>query len=203
VDSAFATSSSFPGAQYDLASVSTFLDPALTSWVAWNDAATVALSNAGCSAFASGAAGKCLGSLGGTDDSIQLTVVNPLSASLTVNLDQNTAFGNSFGQQNVIFGTASAAPDAIRRSPSFGIPPNVTTIFNEAGAFNSIFTVAGTYTFNFSFRNAFSIFAGHPDIYLLAEVAQPSTSIPEPATLLLVGVGLLALAYWRSRTAIR
>lgn len=203
VDSAFVTSSSSPGAQYDFASVSRFLDPALTSWVAWNNVATVALSNAGCSAFAGGAAGKCLGPGGfGTDDFIQLTVVNPLSVSLTVNLDQNTALGNSSGQQNVIFGTASAAPDAIRTSPFFGSPPSVTTIFNEAGAFNSIFTIAGTYIFNFSFRNSFTNSAGHQDIYLLAETAQPSTSVPEPATLLLLAIGLLALACWRSRTAV-
>jgi hypothetical protein len=184
--------------------VSKFLDPALTSWVAWNNAATVALSNAGCSAFVGGASGKCLGPGGfGTDDFIQLTVINPLAVSLTVNLDQNTAFGNSFGQQNVIFGTAAAAPDAIRTSPFFGSPPNVTTIFNEAGVFNSIFTTAGTYTFNFSFRNSFSNSAGHQDIYLLAEEAQPSTGIPEPTTLQLVAAGLLALACWRWRIAIR
>lgn len=192
VDAAFSTTG-LP--IYDSASVTVFLNPALTSWVAWNNTPTVSFANAGCSAFVGGS-GVCLGPGGfGTDDYIALTVTNPLSASLTLNLDQNTPFGNSFGVQNVIFGTAANAPDAIRISPSFGQPPNIVSIFNEAGPFSALFTVAGNYTFAFSFRDNSSGPSGHQSIYLLSEVAdtQPA-SVPEPATIALFGAGLTTLA---------
>lgn len=177
VDLPFGTTSSSPGAQYDFASVSRYINPALTSWVAWNDASTVRVANPGCTG------GFCLGPGGfGTDDFIRLTITNPSSVSMTVDLDQNTALGNSFGPQNVIFGAAATAPDAIRTSPSFGSPPSTTTIFNEAGAFNSLFTTAGVYRFDFSFRNAFTNAGGHGDIYLLSDqngvYGAPGPSVP-------------------------
>ena len=177
VDTQFVTSASSPGAQYDFASVTTYIDPTLTSWIAWNNAPTLALANTGCTG------GFCLGPGGfGTDDFIRLTITNPSSASLTVDLDQNTALGNSFGQQNVIFGAAATAPDAIRTSPPFGSPPSVTTIFNEAGAFNAVFTTAGMYRFDFSFRNAFTNDGGHQNIYLLSDqngvYGTPGPSVP-------------------------
>jgi len=168
VDAPFVIAGS-PGGnfQYDAANVSVFVNPAITSWIAWNNAASLALANPLC------AGGFCLGPGGfGTDDFIALRVVNPGGSALTVNLDQNNAFGNSFGPQNVIFGTAAAAPDALRRSPFFGSPPNVTTIFNEAGTHNAVFTTPGIYQFQFSFRDAFPGGAGHSDIFLLKDEGQ-------------------------------
>lgn len=125
VDNAFSTASAGSGAQYDLASVTVFLDPLLTNWVAWNNATSPVIANGSCQG------GLCLGSGGfGTDDFIAMTVTNPLGSSLTVNMDQNTAFGNSFGPQNVFFGSVAAAPDAIRTSPSFGSPPPTLRLFS-------------------------------------------------------------------------
>ncbi|MCC7485570.1 MAG: PEP-CTERM sorting domain-containing protein [Burkholderiales bacterium] len=177
VDTSFVTTTSSPGAQYDFASVTTYINPGLTSWIAWNNAPTLAFANPGCTG------GFCLGPGGfGTDDFIRITVTNPSSVSQTVDLDQNTAFGNSFGQQNVVFGAAATAPDAIRTSPSFGSPPSTTTIFNEAGAFNGVFTTAGMYRFDFSFRNAFTNSGGHQNIYLLSDqngvYGTPGPSVP-------------------------
>lgn len=190
VDSAYGTGSA-PAGQYDYASVTVFIDPAQTNWIAWNNAPDVIIVNAGCSG------GHCLGPGGfGTDDYIQITVTAPGGGSSSVAYDQNNAYGNSTGQQNVIFGTAAAAPDAIRTSPSFGSPPNVTTIFDEAGAQNSIFTTAGNYLFEFSWRNLYTGGAGHPDTYLLRDVVE-NNGAPEPETALLVGLALLGLAMTR------
>jgi hypothetical protein len=99
------------------------------------------------------------------DDHFDLTVTNPVGQQMTVALDRNDGIGAPLGPQSVIFGTASSAPDVVRgdnwSSPSF---------FDEAGAFNSIFTVAGNYTFDFSFQNIGGD-AGYPDIYLLEHTA--------------------------------
>jgi hypothetical protein len=95
------------------------------------------------------------------DDYFNLTITNPNGQQLTVALDRNNGIGVPSGPQSVVFGTASAAPDVVRgdnlSSPSF---------FDEAGAFNSLFTVAGNYTFDFSFQNIGGD-AGYPDIFLL------------------------------------
>jgi hypothetical protein len=163
VDPAFSVAGSAAG-QYDFATVSMFINPVRTRWIAWNNATNAVIANPGC------AGGLCLGPGGfGTDDFIRLTVRAPGGASLAANLDQNTAFGNSFGTQNVIFGSAANAPDAIRTSPSFGSPPNTTTIFNEAGSHNALFSTAGVYGFDFSFQNNNPGPAGHPVTYLLVE----------------------------------
>ena len=174
VTGAFGTGSAErDGAEYDFASVSLFIDPAVTNWIAWNNAPEVVVSRA------SRPGEVFLGPGGfGTDDLISLTVVSPDGGSLTVDLDRNDATGRWSGPQNVIFGSAAAAPDVFRQYPSFApVPgpgdtfagPNTEFFIDEAGSHNAIFTTAGTYEFRFSFRNTATKSAGHPDIYLLVD----------------------------------
>ena len=148
------------GAQFDSASVSVFVDPAITQWIAWNDATQVVKTHP------SRPGEVFLGPGGiGVDDFIRLTVtrVSPAS-SLTLDIDQNTGVAVSFGTQNVIFGTAAAAPDVMRAPGGF---PGPVQFLDEAGSHNSIFTSAGFYNFQFSFRNQFASSAAHPEMWLL------------------------------------
>ena len=151
-----------PGDVYDTATVQVQVDPARAIWIAWNNAPTVSLERPERPGV------TLLGPGGfGTNDRIELTVTSPDGKSLTAALDQNDAWGRSSGPQNVIFGTAAAAPDAFRISPAFATPPNEPAFFNEGGTHNSVFTVAGTYTFTFVFVNSYSNSGGHNAVYLL------------------------------------
>lgn len=151
-----------PGDIYDTATVQVPVDPSRAIWIAWNNAPTVSLERPERPGV------TLLGPGGfGTDDRIELTVTSPDGKSTTAALDQNDAWGRSSGPQNVIFGTAAAAPDAFRISPAFATPPNEPAFFNEGGTHNSVFTVAGTYTFTFAFVNSYSNSGGHSAVYLL------------------------------------
>ena len=151
-----------PGVVYDTATVRVQIDPARTLWVAWNNTPGVSMQRP----ERPGAA--LLGPGGyGTDDHIEVTVRAPGGATATVVLDRNDAFGRSTGPQNVIFGTAAAAPDVFRISPPFATPPNEVFIFDEGGTHNGLFTGAGEYEFTFKFINAYTGDGGHAAIYLL------------------------------------
>lgn len=198
VDTPFSTSSAGIG-QYDLASVTVFIDPSVTNWIAWNDTPTVSRTDASFPGqfFLWGGGGF------GTDDFIVLTVTNPGGTSLAVNMDLNDAFGAHLvpsNKMNVIFGTAAAAPNALRID-AFGSTAGTRRVFNEAGGHNSVFTTAGNYTFQFSFRNQFGSAAGHSNVYLLVD-SNPNdeSGVPEPATWLggLAGVSLV----WARRRAL-
>lgn len=195
--SAFVTGSnytSYSAQPWDTATTAMFIDPEITEWVAWNNLDVVSLTHPD-------RPGETLLGPGGygMDDYLKLTVTNPIGVSLTVDMDRNTAVGNSYGPQNVIFGTSEAAPDVYRRSPAWGSPSNTDYFFDEAGAFNLIFTVAGEYTFRFDFWDNSLGPSSHPDIYLLAETR--SAPVPEPTTMLLLGSGLAGLAALRKRRA--
>lgn len=194
------TTSGASGAQYDIASVTQYFDPSLTNWVAWGDAFSAGATFSGlatCSAFVGGAAGTCIGNHGfGTNDFIRMTLTNPLGVSATLDIDQNDAMGDSFGPQMVLFGTAANAPD-VRR---YNFPSGPYYAINEGGAFNSLFTAAGNYTFQFSFRNMFgsgSGDAGHAYVYLLADVTPPPAAapVPEPTSLVMIASGLIGTVH--------
>jgi hypothetical protein len=158
----FEGSGELSGVEYHAASLSLFIDPTTTDWIAWNNIPGVTLGRD----TRPGEAFLGPGGIG-TDDYIALIIVNPDGQTLTVELDQNDARGRWEGPQNVIFGSADVAPDVFRQYPSFADPPGKEFFIDEAGSHNDIFTKAGEYEFQFSFRNRFTNSASHPDIYLL------------------------------------
>src|SRR5438477_396613 len=92
-------------------------------------------------------------------------------------LDTIKTLAIPMGLQSVVFGAAAPTPD-VARGDNFGSP----SFFNEAGGFNSIFTTAGNYRFDFSFQNIGGN-AGYPDVYLLAH------TVPEPSSIVLAAGG--------------
>jgi hypothetical protein len=162
-----------PSGQFATVSTSFFVDPAATNWIAWNrfpDLRAVSDSQPGA---------LVLGTYTPeVDDYFNLTITNPSNQKLTVAMDQNGVLGAPTGPQSVVFGAAGAAP-TVARGDNLGSP----SLFTETGPFNSIFTTAGTYTFDFSFQNIGGL-AGYPDMYLLV------AAVPEPPTGILGVIGL-------------
>lgn len=150
------------GIEYDAATVTVFIDPEQTRWIAWNDAPQVNLERE------SRPGERYLGPGGfGTDDYIRLTIINPEGFGAYQDFDFNDAHGRWKYRQNVIYGRAQGAPDVFRQHPSFAEPPNQEFFIDEGGTFENVFTIAGEYRFEFSFCNKYGISASHPDIYLL------------------------------------
>lgn len=161
-----------PVGQYATASSTFFVDPANMDWLAWNrfpDLRAVSDTRPG---------ELFLGTYTPeVDDHFNLTITNPVGQTLTVAMDRNGSFGQPTGLQSMIFGIPSTAPDVVR-GDNLGSP----SYFNESGGFNSIFSVAGNYTFDFAFQNIGGD-ARYPDMYLLIH------SVPEPGAL---GLAILA-----------
>ncbi len=164
--------SSAPFGPYAFVSTSLYVDVAKTDWLALNSYPQLR------AAFDT-MPGKLLGPTG-IDDYISLTIINPLGHQMTVLMDQNGSLGEPFGPQAMILGTAGQDPTVVRWD-NFGTP----SFFNESGAFNSLFTVSGTYTFSFVFDNIGGP-GSYPDIYLLTH------TVPEPSSIGLVACGLSA-----------
>jgi hypothetical protein len=133
----------------------------------------------------------------GTDDQIELKVTNPGGSSQTVTIDVNDGFGVSSGIQNVIYGTAAAAPDALRIT---SISDSTPVVFDDPGSHNAIFTTAGTYAFDFAWQNIATSGGSHQDTWLLVETESLGAA-PLPAALPLFasGLGGLGLLGWRRK----
>ena len=169
------------GGNFDNASVSVYIDPSITNWIAWHDQTTPDV--IGVQEFV-GDWGNWLG----IDDWMYLEVTTPGGSSYNRQMDYNSSYGTPSGHQAVIFGVAADAPNVERWNLG-----QVHTTFDMDGLFNDVITVAGTYTFDFAFWDGYSGSYGHPDIYLLVE----TEVIPEPAMLALLGLGLLAMWRWK------
>jgi hypothetical protein len=169
-----------PTGQFASASTTFFVDPAVTDWLAWNrfpDRRAVSDLSPG---------ELYLGAYHPeVDDYFNLKITNPLGQSLTLPMDQNGVLGAPTGLQSMIFGMATAAPSVVRGDNS-GSP----TFLDESGGFNSIFSAAGNYTFEFSFQNIGG-FAGYPNVYLLVH------SVPEPNTAAVIGMLVASIVYFR------
>lgn len=165
-----------PNGQYATASTTFFVDPSTSDWIAWNrfpDRRAVSDLSPG---------ELYLGTYTPeVDDYFNLKITNPVGQSLTVAMDQNGVFGAPTGLQSMIFGGAYAAPNVVR-GDNLGSP----SFFDESGGFNSIFSVAGNYSFEFSFRNIGGD-ANYPNVYLLVH------NVPEPDSL--TAVGLFSLCW--------
>jgi hypothetical protein len=186
-------SAPFPPASYDTASISVYIDPATTNWIAWNNASSLVIPYAGCTS------GFCLGpGAYGTDDQIELKVTNPGGSSLTATIDVNDGIGVSSGIQNVIYGTAATAPDALRYASIFAT--STLVVFNDSGSHNAIFTTAGTYTFDFAWQNIATSGGSHQETWLLVETQSlGATPLPSALPLFASGLGALGLLGWRRK----
>jgi len=170
------------GAGYLNVSMSTYIDPSITNWIAWHDRTTPTVVGGV----------DYVGSYSwiAVDDYFDLTITNPTGTSATLRMDYNDAWALSSGPQAVIFGTAAAAPNVARWGASWS-PSSAGTaanpkIFDEAGAFNSLFTTAGTYSFSFKSGNTGASYVSYPDMYLLVD----EVVVPVPGAVLLGMLGL-------------
>lgn len=173
---------------YQTKSFSLFIDPGKTNWIGWSGLDHVINFN-GAQTIEGGISPNF-----GTDDYFTLTITDPKGhSSQAYTLDQNDKNGNCSGQQAMIFGTNT--PTVYRAN----ISGQVTT-FNENGIANSFLqgNVAGLYTLKFDFFNAWNIYSGHGNLYLLVD-----TFVPEPTTLILMSIGLIGLVLARRRSGQR
>ncbi len=167
--------------EYSFSSINHFFDPAVTKWAAINaDFPDIMMEDV----LRPGE--RFLGAHGvGVDDFIRITITNPIGVSLTKDVDKNDIRAEPIGPQAIIFSNTTDVP-IIRRGSQF--------IEHEEGAFNEIFTTAGIYSMQFSFRDSYGGSASHGDIWMLSSVPEPSTVI-----LLLLGVLMIGIYKWRRR----
>lgn len=185
VDPAFPDTQGVPLGPYDSASITVAIDPAATRWIAWSNQQMPEFIGAQCSVGEAWAT-RCL--RGAMDDSLDIRVTRLSDgASSLVRYDRNDGFNNAFGPQNVIFGAADDAPDAMRNNFAA-----VYITFDEAGAQSAMFTTSGQYRFDFVFQNEICCGAGHPSIYLLVDQRDAVNGTPAPATLALLLIGGLS-----------
>ncbi len=165
-----------PTCIYDQATVTVRIDPAVTRWIAWNNQPTVGLAQAGCTAFAGGPAGFCLGPGGaGTLDFLEVLITHPNGSQQSLHLDRNDAQYSSWGPQNAIYGRGSDLPDVVRQV-SLNDPSLV--VQNEGGLPpGNFFNSPGDYTFLFRWKKKWQgSVAYHPATYLLVATGFDSST---------------------------
>jgi hypothetical protein len=190
----FASSGVAIGKYASSTSVDVYIDPSNTNWMAISNSNN--LITAGIGSY-SGGYSIPYGSPGNThpqinqsgmDDYIVLNVLAPDDIhSAQATLDNNDALNYRVGNQAVFFGTYQYV-----RAVNGAYPLYVDN-FAETGTLASFFNTygAGTYTFTLDYYNAFTDAAAHNAEYLLMDTNPAPTGVPEPTTMLLLGLGLI------------
>lgn len=190
IDSPYSTSYAPTYSVYDTATIDVYIDPASTNWLALsivNDLRTNLPNLSGIPTIQSTQ----------MDDAIYLTAAFGNNISTRILLDDNDSQNRRIGNQAVFYGYFDSVG-------SFnGFTTSTYGAQAETGALTSFFDTygAGTYTLTLQYYNKYSGTAGHSNVYLLRDIddAPAPDPVPEPATLILFGIGMMGIPAFRRK----